>query len=469
MTKLFDPILPKQFFRGFPEIVEDINIQSIQCPICYDVCTDAVIENACGHTFCSKCLEQLFKTSKDGIIKCPQTRTTFTKDQTGPNRALRDLISQLKVACVQKYKGCLWQGSYFQLEKHLKNECRKVRLKCLNTECNFLKKRRFAENHISQCEFRLIACHMCNQKFTAKNFKEHEGSCSNRLILCPYGCLKMVKSCDCQKHFNEECLNKVIECEFKADGCSFKSKRLGYQDHLKEAYDFHIKLLRSRIENVQKEYSNLANEVQANGELSAIENLQKTIQKKTLEVAILKEELEATKQTNEKLFSQNQQLERALMDMQREDGFSINESVEFYDVDRSLNENDYEDEQISSESSQTIEDNRSRQGFRFDVQKEGWMYKKSKFLKKWRMRWFVLTSTYLYSYQQEKNYSRPTEQISLRTIRNISEQTLEAGFYTIQIRQKDGVIFHLKTNVEEEKDSWIREIQKCLENKNRLF
>jgi len=171
MTKLFEPVLPKEFFQSFPQIIEEISIPSIQCPICLDICIDAVIENACGHTFCSKCLNQLFKNNNNEPIKCPQTRTPFTKDQIGPNRALRDLISQLKVACVLKHKGCNWQGSYAQLEQHLKNECRKVKLRCLNSGCNFMKKRRLVESHISQCEFQSRDCSMCNKSFLAKNLK----------------------------------------------------------------------------------------------------------------------------------------------------------------------------------------------------------------------------------------------------------------------------------------------------------
>ena len=165
MENLVQPIIPKSLFERFPHIVEDTNVQSIQCPICLDVCIDAVIENTCGHTFCEKCIEQLFKNSRSGIIKCPHTRQPIKKEQVGPNRAVRDLISQIKVECVLKSKNCPWQGPYIQLEKHLRTECRKIKAKCPNAGCNLVQKRRLAEYHLKRCSYQLVSCEMCKIKF----------------------------------------------------------------------------------------------------------------------------------------------------------------------------------------------------------------------------------------------------------------------------------------------------------------
>ena len=69
-----------------------------------------------------------------------------------------------------------------------------------------------------------------------------------------------------------------------------------------------------------------------------------------------------------------------------------------------------------------------------NIMKEGYLEKESAFLKSWRRllissnvrRWFVLTTTTLYSFKQEKQYNNPTEIIPLShvtTIKSCDEET----------------------------------------------
>jgi Uncharacterized conserved protein, contains RING Zn-finger len=167
MSSLLEPILPRHLLtEKFPTTVEDTDVSSLKCPICLEICQDAVIENKCGHTFCKKCLNSLFNGQNE--TRCPQTRETITLDQVTPNRAVRDLILQLKVYCVLK---CSWKGHYCDLEKHLMRECPYVKFKCLNPECTFVQKRKDAEKHVKTCEFRPARCNLCNGYFIAGKLK----------------------------------------------------------------------------------------------------------------------------------------------------------------------------------------------------------------------------------------------------------------------------------------------------------
>lgn len=90
------------------------------------------------------------------------------------------------------------------------------------------------------------------------------------------------------------------------------------------------------------------------------------------------------------------------------------------------------------------------------------MYKKSKYLREWHRRWFVLTSTFLYTYKEERNYASPTEKIPLRSIDKIQEHCENSDNFIIQIKQMDGKIFELKIDDVLEMENWLGEIQRCL-------
>jgi len=449
MENLLEPRVPNQLFERFPGIVEEINVQSIQCPICLDVCADAVIENVCGHTFCERCVTQLFKNSRDGLIKCPQTRQPVKKDQIGPNRALRDLILQLKVECPLKNKKCPWQGPFNQIEKHLKTECRKIKVKCLHSGCNLVQKRRLAEYHVKRCHFQLIDCQMCKYKFPMNILEKHQSSCPCVIILCPYGCLQKIKLEDSKKHFDEQCVNKTLDCEFHEHGCQAKVKRLDYQQHLKDFSSQHIKLLTDKIVNLSKNQIQLNTEIEALKKLDVYTEMEESLRQKDEEIESLQQEMKAIKTINQALYIENSELKIQL----RQEPLPLRQilnSEESQDNSRTASE------KVENSSLSSIEDEKPR----FEIKKEGWVQKRSKFLGEWRRRRLVLTAEFLYTFEKERNYDRPTEKISLKTIKSIIEENTEFGHVGLQIRQIDGTTFNFRTEILEERDIWIELLQR---------
>jgi TRAF-type zinc finger len=51
------------------------------------------------------------------------------------------------------------------------------------------------------------------------NNKDHEAKCPLQQILCPHGCQSLIKRQEQEKHYEAECKNKILECEFKEFGC----------------------------------------------------------------------------------------------------------------------------------------------------------------------------------------------------------------------------------------------------------
>lgn len=51
--------------------------------------------------------------------------------------------------------------------------------------------------------------------------------------------------------------------------------------------------------------------------------------------------------------------------------------------------------------------------------KEGFLIKRSRILKEWKLRWMVLTRTHLYSFESQGVYRNATEKIPLKEVSTI--------------------------------------------------
>lgn len=58
--------------------------------------------------------------------------------------------------------------------------------------------------------------------------------------------------------------------------------------------------------------------------------------------------------------------------------------------------------------------------FSGNVDFEGWIWKESRHVKKWRQRWGVLDGTWFYTYKEERNYNSPTEALNLREFNKLT-------------------------------------------------
>lgn len=168
MNATFEPLIPRDLLEKFPVPAETLDNEGLKCPVCREVCLDAVIESACNHTFCKRCIEKSFQESKGANIKCPQNpKTAISKNQIGPNRAIRDIILKIKVYCILKDQGCTWTGPYLNLDNHLTKECPAVQLQCQNFGCEVTTKRSAFNKHQEKCGYRPKQCKFCNSYFVA--------------------------------------------------------------------------------------------------------------------------------------------------------------------------------------------------------------------------------------------------------------------------------------------------------------
>ena len=65
--------------------------------------------------------------------------------------------------------------------------------------------------------------------------------------------------------------------------------------------------------------------------------------------------------------------------------------------------------------------------------KEGFLKKESRIRKVWRDRWVVLTTSYIYTFENERIYKNPTEEIEVKNIKTVKTDESRSGFNFVSL------------------------------------
>ena len=92
---------------------------------------------------------------------------------------------------------------------------------------------------------------------------------------------------------------------------------------------------------------------------------------------------------------------------------------------------------------------------------QGWLHKQSRFLRRWRPRFAVLTSTHFLTYDREEANNEPTEVFILRHcfgVKSCDDETNKEHSFRIDY---SGKVFYFFCQDKTEKDKWIGSISKA--------
>ena len=95
--------------------------------------------------------------------------------------------------------------------------------------------------------------------------------------------------------------------------------------------------------------------------------------------------------------------------------------------------------------------------------KEGWVEKRSRFVKEWRRRWMVLTPRFLFTFKTEKGYKdSPTERLRLQECATVksSEEELKKDF-CFRVDTRDRTFYFCASDLPE-KEAWIGSIGRAM-------
>ena len=66
-----------------------------------------------------------------------------------------------------------------------------------------------------------------------------------------------------------------------------------------------------------------------------------------------------------------------------------------------------------------------------DKLKEGFLKKESRIRKVWRERWVVLTTSFVYTFENKDIYRNPTETIDVKKIKTVKTDETKNGFFFV--------------------------------------
>ena len=93
--------------------------------------------------------------------------------------------------------------------------------------------------------------------------------------------------------------------------------------------------------------------------------------------------------------------------------------------------------------------------------RDGSLFKQSRYLKKWRQRWFVLTTTHMLTYQEAFSYQDPTEVIPIMdcVAAMKSEEREEKFEFKLETRS---ISYRLRADNLYDLERWINDIQEAI-------
>ena len=205
-------------------------LEELKCPICLELVSDPV-QTSCGHLFCGKCIKE--------TETCPIDREQFTSHTDNFNdRRVRNF----KVKCLNKGRGCQWQGSLGDADEHRNTNCGYQFVKCNNARCNVKVERRQLVDHIQKvCPHRMYKCPHCSKEGTyLKVTTTHFTICGEMPLPCPAGCgrHRLVRR-NMAHHLSAECPEELVPCTFAIAGCQQIVKRKDLQQHIQDK-DLHL-------------------------------------------------------------------------------------------------------------------------------------------------------------------------------------------------------------------------------------
>ena len=253
-----------------PLIVELTFLSSVSkkycCVLCHSLLQDASQVTCCKANYCRDCIDRLTATTG----KCSNCGKNYSIITDGVVEDLRKKIQQMKVRCINE--GCRWTGSIEQLEKvHLANPryderdttiCQYQEVPCPN-ECGACVSRLNMRDHrFLECEKEMGACEYCGMEMNYSQIhKVHHRMCLAIPVECPNKCLTTdVARADILKHLEEECLLRLVSCDYRHVGCEDKFQFRDLKGHNIQCYQKHLDLMAEKLVFVGNENEELHSE-----------------------------------------------------------------------------------------------------------------------------------------------------------------------------------------------------------------
>lgn len=274
------PYIPQLFLEDF----ECQNtIKDYQCKLCFGIICDPIVDT-CSHGFCKLCFETYIKLNPENKVTllCPLTQQP-TSIEPGCTFVKAIIEKQIKY-CHYKIEGCTWKGTVKDSFIHQNTTCPRERITCSLEGCEQSTPREQMQEHISNCDYRIIQCKNCNIETPFISLNQHYTTCPKYPIECPQQCNTKVQRENINEHILNECPNTKVKCPYYDMGCECMYAKKDTELHSKENYTNHLSYvcvnLNKKNEEFKHEIQQLHNKITALHEEINNNNNNKILSKK---------------------------------------------------------------------------------------------------------------------------------------------------------------------------------------------
>ena len=257
------------------DFVEEIP-ERLTCQICAKPFRDPHLVVCCGKHYCESCLTTSF--NKMSAERCPHCRAKGNNFKYVHHQGLKSEISELKVYCLKRDKGCKWVGQLGHLDTHQTSRegCDYEEIPCPN-KCkdtvvsngivvplvsNKHVYRKDLSRHLTEeCSNRSYYCEYCHIRDTYEVIVEfHYKVCPEHPVPCPnVRChIRNIKRKQLDNHLRE-CPEQLVDCPFAEAGCDKKIRRCRLEDHIASQVQKHLSMLMGAYNEVKRRLDELEN------------------------------------------------------------------------------------------------------------------------------------------------------------------------------------------------------------------
>lgn len=226
------------------QLVESLSIAfQLTCPICLGILEMPTLTSCCGEHFCARCIDRV----KEDNRPCPTC--SYSQFITLLDRKTQRKIEALLITCVNKNKGCDWEGQFQYLENHLSTNSSEGDCKCVMVECPLHCGKSYARKEVeshtkNDCPQRNSSCPYCPFRGTYQIVtNDHIPVCLYYPVRCPNDCGVTCEREDVEYHLKNICDEERITCKFSAFGCDEHFKRRKVEEHMQSNVQKHLSLL----------------------------------------------------------------------------------------------------------------------------------------------------------------------------------------------------------------------------------
>ena len=230
---------------------------------------------------CTQCKGVMRNACQLGEEQIPVCETCVEeKVESQPMMKTRKKIPELKVTCPLATRGCKWNATLDEFDKHL-DVCQEFLIEC-KYDCGVIIKRCELNNHCNnECLNRKVSCEHCQSMIVYKELNQHFKECPEFPLLCPNNCATSLKRKQIDSHIETDCPNTVVECRYERFGCKQVVKRCEMEEHKKTNETKHLEMTTffavDKIEKLEGTVSQLEEDLEKCA-VTKVANLEKTFE-----------------------------------------------------------------------------------------------------------------------------------------------------------------------------------------------